>query len=320
MKHRYYIAFCLLIAFLTLSACSPIKPSADSDKAYEFIRGAVIKGDDGFIMTPCFSQTQRHLLDTSGHLEKRYNEQSPNRNLPVYMELWAYQQVDLAWQLYGINIAGGGNKACETDMRGVEFRAGGDKPAWVANVYKDHIRIEIIRELRSITFPITETDGLPFTWQSRITGVKGQEHDLEMQFMRQTCRDSVGAWYPLMAQALLDGKLLKGCAREGNLMSRAIPGRYSNDLSPDEAFIVLDILPNHEAKLLVDYRNGQALSVLEGRWRLNNSGRLELNFESVNGQEQQVLILMQRNATGALEPFGYSDLFGSAHLALKRSE
>ena len=320
MKRNLSGPFYLLLPLFLLSACSPIKPSVDSDKPYEFIRGAVIKDDDGFTITPCFSQTKRQLVDTSGLLSRRYNEQSPTSRLPVYMELWAYQQVDLAWNLYGVNLAGGGSKACDTDLRNVEYRAGGVNPVWVADVFGDHIRVEIIHELRSMTFPISESPSLPFTWQSSITGIKGRTHDLEMQFRRQTCRDAVGAWYPLVAEVNLDGKVLKGCAREGDLMSRSIPGRYSNDLAPDESFVVLDLLVGHQAKLLVDYRNGQPLSILEGNWQLNKSGRLELNFVSVNGLAQQTILVMQRSAKGALVPYGYSEIFGNASLALERSE
>ena len=48
MKRNLSGPFYLLLPLFLLSACSPIKPSVDSDKPYEFIRGAVIKDDDGF--------------------------------------------------------------------------------------------------------------------------------------------------------------------------------------------------------------------------------------------------------------------------------
>ncbi len=66
---------------------------------------------------------------------------------------------------------------------------------------------------------------------------------------------------------VLDREEFRGCAREGNLSQRSVLGRYSTDLKADTAFVVMDLFADQQVQVLLDYRNGEPLSVMRGRWQ-----------------------------------------------------
>lgn len=302
-----------------ISGCMTLPQKIGQDDV-EFIRGSVVSDKGQFYMTPCFSQERRLLVDSAGYLARRYKDQSPNSDLPVYMELRAYQKVDLSWDVRQIDLAGGGSQACSYDMTGVTLRAAGTDPLWIADVTDEGVRIQSYYELRTLTFPFGEIAGNNGIWEGDLGSIKGREHSYRLTVTDQSCRDKLNAWYSKTARLELDGDVFFGCARDGNLTEKAIQGRYSTVLDDQKVFVVLDVLAEQRVSMLLDYRNGQPLIVLKGQWRWNENGKLILDFVEVDGRQQHTILVMSRKSDGGLKQEGFSEEFGREGLELQRSE
>lgn len=310
----------LLSVIALLSGCATTSPNNSELRGIEFIRGSVVFDQGRFYITPCFSQERRLLADNSSSLARLYKDQSPDSDLPVYMELKAYQNVDLSWDVREISLSGGGSNACNYDMTGVKLRAAGTEPLWIADITDDGVRVQSYYELRTLTFPFGEVSGKNGVWEGKLGSIKGREHSYRLTVTSQSCRDNLNAWYSKSAKLELDGDIFFGCARDGNLTEKAIQGRYSNVLDNNNIFVVLDVLPEQNATMLLDYRNGQPLIIFKGQWSWNENGKLILDFKDVDGRSQQTILVMSRKSDGGLKQEGFSEEFGREGLELQRSE
>ena len=314
MKFRWGIFGSVLLA-----GCQTLQPVSTQDRPYEFVRGTVTYQGGVYFLKPCFSQNLRQIKDVQGLVAERYREQSPLSRLPIYMELWAYQDTQLQWHVDSVNLAGGSSQACQVSLNNIQYRAAGQNPPWRADVTDSTVRVEILNELRNYQFPNGNTSSTSRRWTEQIT-TGNRTHDLSMQFFQRSCYDELGAWYPLEAVVNLDGRRLTGCVREGDVMNRSLPGRYSNGLNPGEAFLVLDVMSDGTSRLSVDYRNGTALNVFTGTWRWTRTEKLALEFTELNGRNQQTILLLKHRLGGGWVPDGFNDLLGSAQVELLRSE
>ncbi|WP_372741069.1 hypothetical protein [Neptunomonas sp.] len=314
-----FSVFFILVSTV-LSGCVDslgIKPANDQ---VEFVRGIVSKEAAGYVMTPCYSQERRKLHDVRGLLAKRFTEQFRGVGIPVYMEMQAEQGTDLVWRVDDVMLAGGGSQMCRVDLSGIRFRAEGSEPSWLTDILTDSVRIQSYENLRTLRFSVDEFEGQQGVWQGDLKSVRGQSHSFRLVVRDQSCKGVGNVWYRWSAELSLDGDLFYGCARRGDLTNRALLGRYSNELSKDEAFVVLDLLTDNVANMLLDYRNGQSLIVMQGEWQWKSNDKLVLHFTQQDGREQESFLLFKRTRSGGFVQQGFSPEFGRASFELKRSE
>ncbi|MGY8870404.1 MAG: hypothetical protein ACKVJE_08200 [Pseudomonadales bacterium] len=316
---KKFSVLCIFTAFF-LSGCIDSLGLKSKDTEVEFVRGVVSKDADGFVMTPCYSQERRRLNDFRGLLAKRFSAQPSNVDLPVYMEVKAEQGVDLIWRVDDVMIAGGGSKMCHVDLSAIRLRAQGVNPPWLSDVLPDSVRVQSYETLQTLHFPMDEYDGVQGVWESSLENTNGQSHSLRLEIRDQSCTDVLNIWYRWSANMTLDGKAFPGCARQGDLTNRALLGRYSNVLTDNEAFVVLDLLPERVASMLLDYRNGQALIVMTGTWQWKSNDKLILHFTQQDGRKQESVLLLKRARSGEFVQEGFSAEFGRSGISLKRSE
>lgn len=309
---RALFSLCVL---LMLVGCETFQPLATSSVDSVFLRGVIVPEKEHFIFTPCFSREQRSLRDDSSQLLKRYQEQVVGNSLPVYVELYARQQEDLVWQVQRVLLAGGGSQACEYELQGIQYRAAGADPLWIADVLETGVRVQSYNNLTQLTFPLQEGDGERGKWEGELTSTKGKSFYYTLQIREASCRDEQGAWYSLAATLELDGTLFVGCARAGNLNHLTLAGRYSNGLSAERVFVVLDIQGDSGATMMLDYRNGLPLTVWSGQWQWRKNGKLLLDFS----KEQGPLLIFKRGLRGNLEQEGFSPALGKG-LRLQRAD
>jgi uncharacterized membrane protein len=114
----------------------------------------------------------------------------------------------------------GAGSGCEEPPAPYRLRAVGNEPFWSATVTADSVIFMQPDEPARIAFPA----GLPALCPGRIVYQvetrSPEPHTFRLTFRAGRCIDSMsGAIYSLSAQAVLDGRPLSGCAREGDLRS-----------------------------------------------------------------------------------------------------
>lgn len=316
--NKFSVLFVLVSVALTGCVDSlGVKPS---NHHIEFVRGIVSKEAAGYVVTPCYSQERRKLHDARGYLDKRFAEQFRGVGLPVYMEMQAEQGTDLVWRVDDVMVAGGGSQMCRVDLSGIRFRAEGSEPLWLADILADTVRVQSYENLRTLHFPVDEFEGRQGLWEGELKNIRGRSHSFRLAVRDQSCKGLGNVWYRWSAELSLDGDLFYGCARRGDLTNRALLGRYSNELSENEAFVVLDLLADNAASMLLDYRNGQSLIVMKGEWQWKSNDKLVLHFTQQDGREQESFLLFKRTRSGGFVQQGFSSVFGRASFELKRSE
>jgi uncharacterized membrane protein len=314
-----YILLCIVTSLILTGCVNSLRIRPDATEE-AFVRGAVSKEAGGYVITPCFSQERRRLRDTNRQLDKRYHEQSQDFELPVYMEIKAAQGTDLVWDVRDVTVAGGGVEACQIELSNILFRAQGRDPLWMTDVLPGIIRVQSFENLRTLIFSVAGSEGVQRVWQGALKNVRDQSHTFRLAIRDQPCRDANNIWYRWTSELSLDGNVFYGCAREGNLTNRALLGRYSNELNDNEVFAVLDLRQNNSATMLLDYRNGQPLIVLSGRWEWKNNDKLALYFTDQDGRKQESILLLRRTTSGSFIQEGFSAEFGRTGFELKRSE
>lgn len=314
-----FSVLCIFTSFF-LSGCIGSLGVKPQNTEVEFVRGVVSKGSDGFVMTPCYSQERRRLNDPRGLLAKRFIAQPSHVDLPVYMEVKAEQGIDLVWRVDEVMIAGGGSKMCHVNLSNIRFRAQGINPLWLADILSYSVRVQSYKTLQTLNFPVDEYGAGQGVWESSLENTNGQSHTLRLELREQSCTDVLNIWYRWSANMTLDGKSFQGCARQGDLTNRALLGRYSNVLTDNEAFVVMDLMPENSVSMLLDYRNGQSLIVMQGTWKWKSNDKLILHFTQQDGRKQESVLLLKRARSGEFVQEGFSAEFGRAGIVLKRSE
>ena len=97
-------------------------------------------------------------------------------------------------------------------LEGVAFRAVGQEPGWVADLYGDgRIRVEADYGERRLAFPastIAPEDG------AVVVRADHEGHSLAMRILQSSCTDAMSGFrFPAMVEVELDGEGLNGCGR-----------------------------------------------------------------------------------------------------------
>lgn len=306
----------LLGIVLLLAGCSALTVERDPD--YQLIRGTVRPSPEGFYITPCYSHQPRQLT-ASAQVQARYQQLAVSSGLPVYMELWAKPLPNLDWQVSDVQMAGASVQACRFSLAGIRFRAAGSQPLWVADLLPDSIRVRSYEQLRTLKFPLDEQQSRLGVWTGTLQGTNNNTHQLRLEIRDTPCLDEHQNWYRWRAYMTLDKRSFSGCARQGDLSSRSVKGRYSNELDTQQVFVVLDLLDQQQARMLLDYRNGQPLIVVIGQWRWQSETTLLVEFSAQDGRSRQSFLLLERTPRGFRQQ-GFSSYFGRSGITLERSE
>jgi len=319
VKHfsRVSIPFFIIGAVL-LTGCQK-KPSGLNEEDTVFRRGVVALNSQGLSFTPCYVKQQERLVDHTGRLQAKLENSS---QFSFYTELSGSKVMPgEAWEAYEVHLIGGNQATCKYELSGNNYRAAGDGPTWVADVRDDGIHVQRYDRLKKLVFPLTEPSfsGQNIEWRSELSSIK--KHEVTLNLDKQLCRDKYGIEYEYAAQMLLDGHALFGCARQGALDLRTLPGLYAMELKLERTqgrYISLELSSDKRAVLTQDYRNRQPLIVQTGSWQLMKNGRVVIHFVDINGRENNEVLVFERGVTGNLRLKGYSSTFGQSSLRLVR--
>jgi uncharacterized membrane protein len=96
---------------------------------------------------------------------------------------------------------------------GVDFRAVGQEPGWLLNIYRaDKITLDWNYGQNKAEFPLTQPDAS----QEGATRYDAQAggHTLSVTIRRFPCQDAMsGAAFPSTVEVTIDGQTLRGCGR-----------------------------------------------------------------------------------------------------------
>lgn len=294
MKLRFFVV--LLGAFL-ISGCQSV-PQSGHPLYTRYERGVLAREEGVYFFRDCYSSRRMPVTDTTGELDNWFRT-SPLALGQVYAELMTYspKHRPLDKQIEKILMLGGTAHACDFELEGNRFRAAGDDPLWIADVRDEGIRVQSYG-LRQLIFPRVEpvVDGTRWVWKSEL---KAQEtYRLTLELQEQACTDQYGARYRYRAQMEINNASYSGCAREGDLGRRVLPGVYSYESSRQSLSLKLD--EDGGARYIEGHREGadKVLIHTQGVWTLRENGRLLVELTGEDGVQQ--LLFFSRGADGAL--------------------
>lgn len=268
---------------------------------------------------PCYVAKKELITDHTGKLKKRLGKQIEPT---VYVELSGDNIAPgRPWDIYKVHLMGGNESTCGYELSGNVFRAAGNSPVWIADLREDGIHVHNYGRLARLIFPLKAPINLGNgqEWNSELKGI--EPYRLSLKILELSCRDRYGIDYQYQSEMTLNGKVFTGCAREGNLELRTLPGLYSTELPGVRSkgrFITLDITRDGGAILTQDYRNRQPLIVQKGSWERLSTGRIVLHLTETDGREESEVLIFERDRRGALQLKGYSSTYGHSGLRLER--
>lgn len=319
-KTAWKLVLLSLTAALLMSGCKTLSDADVLYQTYEFRRGIVSLYNDKLMFTPCFEQQVEAIHDLTGRLQARLQK---SRQPVVYTEIsGSLSGEGTAWQAHKVHLIGGGKITCSYELEGNEFRAAGEKPVWIADIRKDSIHVQDFQKLTKLKFNGVEAVNTPdgLEWSSSIAG--NAEHQFTLKLSRSLCKDSHDTEYEYTAEMRLDGRLFDGCARKGNLDLISLPGIYKADMPAVggvTASLSMVLTSAGDVRLIQNYDNDQPVIVHKGTWQRMPKKKLVVYLTNVTGNQENEVLLFQRNQSGALELKGFSSLYGDKGLKFYRT-
>lgn len=267
---------------------------------------------------PCYVKRTEIVHDLTGRLTKRLRKS----DLPsVYAELSGERtSPGEPWVINKVHLLGGNQATCYHELSGNVLRAAGNKPLWIADIRDDGIYVKHFQRLSSLVFPLVEpvNTGNGQSWSSRLQGI--EQHTLILNVTNDLCNDRYGVVYEFSAEMELNGRLYSGCARQGRLDERSLPGLYSAQLPSMKStnhYITMDLTGSGDVRLTHDYRNNQSLLVKKGKWEELSKGKIIVMIEDDFSQAQEVLVF-ERDKRGRLSLKGFHAEYGRSGLIFER--
>lgn len=273
-----------MVLIVAIAGCSE---SSQKPVMTEFQRGIVVRSAEQLFLRPCYSSEMLLLNDGKGELE-RWFRQAPVEFEQVYAEMMLMPDVlnPNTKQIDELLLVGPQPRGCEFELHGNQYRAAGENPLWIADVREDGIRVHVRGSLRQLLFPAVKAEeaGKTLTWRSALN--VQEEYSVTLTMRREACYDRFGTLYPYSAQISVYGMEFEGCGRKGDLAQNSIAATYSYS---DGVLSLMAVLQPDGNLAFTDLRQGEATSVatyLKGRWRLLDSGRVQLELEQASGTRQ----------------------------------
>lgn len=310
----------VIVLALFVGACQSVTNQVQTKGGEaQFRRGIVALHNKQLVLQPCYSRKQEIVLDHTGKLTSYLNNQfSPS----VYTEVSGREGQEESWHIHKVHILGGNLSTCYFELQGNLFRAAGDKPVWIADIRADGIYVQNDKGLTQLTFPavapLLAKDTL--SWESELQGPNPQR--LHLRLKQASCRDTHGIEYEYSARMQLNDQVLKGCARQGDLGRRTLPGIYQVKVAANDQHqqhITLQLESDGQVSITQDYRNQQPTYQQQGTWELLPSNKVAV-YLSADQQDANDVLLFDRPRLGGLVMQGYSAVYGKAGLRFQRIE
>ena len=315
LKHQFII----VIACLIVSGCKTTPSDLTDEDRPLFRRGIVSLQNGELKFQACYVNKEESIQDHTNKLKKRFNQTGS----PVfYAELTGDHVVPgEPWEVYQVHLMGGNQSTCSYELSGNEYRAAGDRPLWIADIRGDGLYVQDYGRLSQLIFPKESPINLGngFEWSSHLEGAEAFTVSLTLE--KRWCRDQYDIEYEYTSRMVLNGKVFTGCARQGDLEVRTLPGLYTSLLTGAnglDRFLSLDLSSDQTVLLTQDYRNSQPLIVQKGTWRHLSAGKIVVHLTEIDGRESNELIIFRRDKRGGLVVKGYSSTYGADGLRLER--
>ncbi|MDI3325612.1 hypothetical protein QKW35_14635 [Pontibacterium granulatum] len=295
----------ILVVTILIVATAGCAETSQKTALAEFQRGIVVRSGDQFVLRPCYVSNELVLQDDSGALG-RWFKQAPVEFEQVYAEMMLTADTlhPGSSRIDELLLVGSQPRGCEFELHGNHYRAAGENPLWIADIRDEGIRVHVRGSLRQLLFPPVEPDvnGRTLTWRSTLEVQEGYSVNLKM--IREACYDRFGTLYPYSASISVYGMTFEGCGRRGDLARSSIAATY---IYSDGVLSLMAVLEPDGNLAFTDLRQGETSSVatyLKGRWRLLETGRLQLELERESGTRQ--VLFLERMNDGALRlKFGH---------------
>jgi uncharacterized membrane protein len=201
----------------------------------QFIRGYLRMGHEVRSFIPCGGERDYWVDDLTGSdLYEVYRSlvlAPPADYPPLYVELDALVQAprsegfaadyDSLLVAIELRFAAGETRGCADDLDSVYFRAQGNEPFWNLAIHTEGIRVQQMG-YEALYFPVDlKKHHLAQEAAENVQIYRAAidtTHALMLHLEHQPCRDSMaGNYYHFTAKLEWDGRLLRGCARQGTL-------------------------------------------------------------------------------------------------------
>lgn len=312
--------FIVVISGLVLAGCKPKPADLPDEERPLFRRGIVSLMGDELKFQACYVNKDELISDHTGKLKKRFARTAA----PVfYAELTGDHMVPgEPWQVHQVHLMGGNQSTCGYELSDNEYRAAGNDPLWIADIREDGLYVQDYGKLSQLIFPRKQPmrSGSGFEWHGQLEGTESFSVTLTLE--KRWCRDQFDIDYEYSSRMTLNGKVFTGCARQGNLEKRTLPGLYTSLLAGAnglDRFVSLDLASDKTAILTQDYRNSQPLILQKGTWKHLSKGKILVHLTEIDGREDNELLIFQRDKRGGLVVKGYSSTYGSKGLRLERA-
>jgi len=318
MENRTYMKnqACVLAISVLLAGCvQTVKPPAiELNKSYKkFLRGTVYVEGANYNLRLCGTGKIVRLLDPNQFLIPHIylnNEIIPS----VYLEFDASAVDTPDWEVDKVYFASKKTGNCGDEIETVDFLVRAVDQQWQAKIKDREVALHKKNIYTQLSF--ASDISLPDRWKAKMVLPHGISYNLDLQLNERPCIDDQDQWYSLSANLKLNGESLKGCARTGTSVENLNSGKFSNLLSSDDAFIVLNLNSDNSATMILDYRNGHPMLVNNGHWELLENQVIAVKLKALDNSLQDSLLLFQVYDSKELRLKGFSELLGQVGLKL----
>ena len=197
----------------------------------EALSGVLSEPEPGrLVLTPCGVNMALEVKDeTGGVLDAARSSLGAMPGRDVFVDLRVERGVrsddwrtEKDWLLVALEVLRampmGQGDWCKTVLPPGSTRASGNEPFWSVTLAPDGIEWNEPELVAPLRFPAAApiVEGKKRTWISTLAVEGAPARELRVVIEPRTCQDSMsGAWYSSSAEITLDGRVMTGCAYDG---------------------------------------------------------------------------------------------------------
>ena len=301
-----------VVAVATLLAgckSQDIKP-ADQDA---LLRGVLAVSQGQYWFESCLGGERLAVAALPEVLEQAYRRQSLGDDWPVYVEAFGRIEASHVELSRGV-VLGGGARACQFGLDGIELRGVSEDGMVVFDLTRDQIRVRFRDRLMHLAFERPEPEAADIEnpgprrhWKQQMQS-SNRRHKVSLSVAPEACTGPRGGWYGMSMEADVNGRYFKGCARLGDLSHWPLRERYTTLPSIATRRIDLMLMPDGSLVWREDYLNDQPLLEHDGHWRRVSGDRIEL---SLDGQGSGPALVFSVSPNGELNLAAYHPAYGN---------